>query len=78
MLDGKPAKDQLADAAAIVGRVERKPTTVETDYLDFKLCANGNLHISFKRPDLVQSINRIIAAHFGATLGHDRRARKSA
>lgn len=78
MLDGKPAKDQLADAAAIVGRVERKPATVETEYLDFKLCANGNLHISFKRPDLVQSINRIIAAHFGATLGHDRRARKAA
>ena len=78
LLDGKPPKDHLMDAAAVVGRVQSKPDEVETDYMTFKLCANGNLHIGLKRPDLVTSINRIIAEHKGAVLGHDRRARKSA
>ncbi len=66
------------DAAAVVGRVRSKPDEVETDYMTLKLCANGNLHIGFKRQDLVASINRIIAEHKGAVLGHDRRTRKHA
>lgn len=78
LLDGKPAKDTMTDAAAVVGRVQSKPDEIETDYMTFKLCVNGNLHIGFKRPDLVASINRIIAEHKGAVLGHDRRARKHA
>ena len=78
LLDGKAPKDHLADAAAEVGRAKSKPCTVETEYLDFRLFKNGNLHITLNRPDLAAGINRIIAEHFGATLGHDRRARKSA
>lgn len=78
LLDGKPAKDHLTDAAAEVAKVRQKPAVVETEYFDFKLFKNGNLHIGLKRPDLVNSVNRIIAQHFGATLGHDRRTRKSA
>lgn len=78
MLDGKPPKDHLADAAAVVGSVRNLPATVETDYFTFRLCVNGNLHVGFKRADIVNGVNRIIAQHFGATLGHDRRARKSA
>jgi len=78
LLDGQPPKDHLMDAATVVGRVQSKPDEVETDYMTFKLCANGNLHIGFKRQDLVASINRIIAEHKGAVLGHDRRTRKHA
>jgi hypothetical protein len=78
LLDGKPPKDIMMDAAAVVGRVQSKPDETETDYMTFKLCANGNLHIGFKRPNLVAGINRIIAEHKGTVLGHDRRARKTA
>lgn len=78
LLDGKQPKDHCGDAAAMVGSAKEKPCTVETEYMDFRLFKNGNLHITLKRPDLVQGVNRIIAQHFGATLGHDRRARKSA
>jgi len=31
----------------------------ETDYFKFKFFGNGNLHLWFKRPDLVKEINRI-------------------
>lgn len=78
LLDGKQPKDHLADAAAVVGAARRYPETVETDYFSFKLFKNGNLHITLKRPDLVESVNRIIAEHFGTVIGHDRRKRKAA
>lgn len=32
--------------------------TGETDYFKFKCCKNHNLHVEFKRPDLVQKINK--------------------
>jgi hypothetical protein len=78
LLDGKAPKDHLADAAAAVGAARtrsRDQQVVETEYFTFRLMVNGNLHVVFKRADLVRGVNRIIAAHFGAVLGHDRRKR---
>ena len=31
----------------------------ETDYFKLRCCLNGNLHLEFKRPDLVQRLNAI-------------------
>jgi hypothetical protein len=81
LLDGKAPKDHIADASAVIGQARGRKggqQTVETDYFTFRLMGNGNLHIVFKRPDLVDGVNRIIAAHFGATLGHDRRKQAAA
>lgn len=78
LLDGKQVKDAIADAAAVVGDVKGRPAEIETEYFTFKLRANGNLEIGFKRRDLVVKVNCIIAEHFGPVLGYDRRARKSA
>lgn len=78
MLDGKQPKNNAGDAAAIVGSARTRPATVHTDYFEFRIFQNGNLHILFKRPDLVLGINRIIAQHFGDAIGHDRSKRKSA
>src|SRR5690349_5481991 len=78
LLDGKAPKDHLADAAAAVGAARsrgRDQQVVETEYFTFRLMRNGNLHVAFKRADLVRGVNEIIAAHFGAVLGHDRRTR---
>ncbi len=78
MLDGKQMPDPSIDACSQVQTARGRPADVETEYFVFKLCANGNLHVTFKRPDLVASVNRIISEHFGPVLGHDRRTRKSA
>ena len=35
----------------------------QTDYFDFKVYQNGNLHLTFRRPDLVKQLNAIAADH---------------
>lgn len=58
MLDGKgpvkthngPLHDAIADAPEGIG---------ETEYFKFKAHKNGNLHIEFKRMDIVNRINKI-------------------
>lgn len=70
ILDGKAPKDHSGDAAALIGSVRELPGTLETDYFDCRLFKNGNLHLTFRRPDLVREANRIVAKHGGATLAH--------
>lgn len=42
----------------------------ETEYFNIKMFKNGNAHLVFKRPDLVEKCNREIAAHYADnTLG---------
>lgn len=50
----------------------------ECDYFRVKLFKNGNAHIWFKRPDLVERINRVIAHHYGTTLPDDRNRKAAA
>ena len=37
---------------------------------------NGNLHMEFRDQSLLDGINRIIAEHYGETIGHDNGAKK--
>ncbi|WP_243374595.1 DUF4942 domain-containing protein [Geotalea sp. SG265] len=37
--------------------------TGETDFFRFRCCLNGNLHIEFKRPDLVAKVNSIAGGY---------------
>ena len=49
--------------------------TCETTYMSFRMFrGNGNLHIKFLRPDLVDRINDILARHYGVVLPDDRKA----
>ena len=48
-----------------------KSAKFETPYMNGKTFKNGNVHISFNRPDLVDKANMIIAAFYGETLAHD-------
>lgn len=43
----------------------------EDDYYRAKGFKNGNLHLEFKRDDLLEQVNELIAEHYGATLGRD-------
>ena len=48
------------------------PTTfiIEDEYFKVKRFKNGNLHIWFKREDLLIKINNLLAEYYGATLGN--------
>jgi hypothetical protein len=67
ILDGKPPVDYLADAGAKADQ-GKHGDTIETDYFKFRLFKNRNLHVIFKRADLVDQANRMLAKHYGEVL----------
>ncbi len=75
IVDEKPPKDHCGDAAAAVSQVSRQELggTVTTDYFEIRTFKNGNVHVRFRRPELVAKVNRIIADHFGDVLAHEKR-----
>lgn len=58
LLDGKPGitthYGDLSNAIAL-----SNTGTGETEYFAFRACKNGNLHLEFRRPDLVAKLNAI-------------------
>lgn len=69
ILDGKEPKDHRGDASSRVYTASSaKLSETETDYFTFKLYQNGNVHMVFKRLDLVDKANQMIAQHFGEVL----------
>jgi len=63
LLDGKgPAKDDDA-LKAINHAVRNKESNCETEYFKFKWFLNNNLHIEFKRMDLLKELNKIGGAN---------------
>jgi len=42
----------------------------EDEYFAAKAFKNGNLHLKFKRADLVEKVNLIIAKRYGAAIGN--------
>lgn len=72
VLDGKPEADHrngiycmLSDAGASYSGTAGK---CENDYLRIKFYKNTNGHVEFKRLDLVDAMNRIIAKHYPGAL----------
>lgn len=51
------------------GSFSRGAGFVETDYFRVRFFKNGSIHIWFKRDDLVERANRLIAEHFGMAVG---------
>lgn len=55
VLDGRtPIQNRHGELAEAIGRGD-----TETEYFKFKCFKNGNLHLEFKRLDLVQRLNQI-------------------
>lgn len=73
VLDGKPEPDHRRGArmalqeAGILGWPS-KPGRAETEYLSIRTFKNLNGHVTFKRPDLVEKMNRIIGKHYPGAL----------
>lgn len=80
--DGKaPVENPAADPTTLLGALDatrHKSVEFETEYFACFIYGNGNLHVRFKRPDLVDKINRWIAEECGAVLGNNRRNKRSA
>ncbi len=73
VLDGKPEPDhrngmwcQISDAD------HRKEDFYDGPYFHLRWFLNGNGHLTFKRPDLVDKMNRILAKHYPGALPNDK------
>jgi hypothetical protein len=73
ILDGKPEPDHrrginsALSAAGLTGW-PGKPGMVETEYLSIRTFKNRNGHVTFRRLDLVEKMNQIIAKHYPGAL----------
>ena len=61
LADGKGVSTYPGDSVTLINDVGRdgSVTKAENEYFEFKWFKNGNLHIKFKRMDLVAKINQI-------------------
>ena len=80
ILDGKPEPDHRQGVGASLGAAASKmpghyPKRLEHEYFTLKLFRNRNGHITFKRLDLVEDLNGIIARHFPGALPAPRTRR---
>ena len=68
LCDGKPEADHRRGAYRLITDAMQLtsswPTIAENDYVSIRLFTNQNGHVTFKRPDLVTRLNRIIAQHY--------------
>ena len=74
VLDGKPEPDHRAGWYSLLMHVNRTTDPdAEDDYMRVACFRNGNGHATFKRMDLVDKMNRILAKHYPDALPHDKR-----
>lgn len=80
VLDGKAAPDyQEGVLPAIRTAISTKQAEAQSAYFRVRLYyGNGNAHFYPLRQDLVDQANRLIAAHYGETLGAGHSARNAA
>jgi hypothetical protein len=76
VLDGKPEADYRQGCYAQLGTAFREqaawPKSYQNDYFELRLFRNGNGHLCFKRPELIDAMNAIIARHFPNALAAPR------
>jgi hypothetical protein len=75
VLDGKPEPDHRGGMwSQISGADHRKEDFYDGPYFHLRWFLNGNGHLTFKRPDLVDKMNRILAKHYPGALPNDKHA----
>ncbi|MCW8114322.1 DUF4942 domain-containing protein, partial [Yersinia intermedia] len=71
LLDGQPVPDNRADVTRRLGdhiHENRHSTHYEDEMFAIKYFQKGTAHITFKRPELVDKLNDIIARHYPRAL----------
>lgn len=65
VLDGKPEPDHRSSIGSRLWDLHRDGTReIVTSYVRIRTFKNGNGHVTFTRPDLVDQLNRILAKHY--------------
>ncbi|WP_009909948.1 DUF4942 domain-containing protein [Burkholderia thailandensis] len=74
VLDGKPEPDHRHGAYVLVSDARQaRRTEAENAYFHLRFFKNGNGHLTFKRPDLVEKMNQILAKHYPNALASEAR-----
>jgi hypothetical protein len=78
LLDGRDPPTEYGHRLAYVVRESARARKghVETNYYKLKIFRNGNLHIYFKRRDLLDKVNKLIAQECGEVLADDSSAKE--
>lgn len=75
VLDGKPEPDHRTGIYSLL-MAGRELRDIEHPYMQIRSFKNGNGHLTFKRLDLVEKMNLIIAKHFPGALAHDHHTKE--
>ncbi|ARK40488.1 DUF4942 domain-containing protein [Burkholderia pseudomallei] len=74
VLDGKPEPDHRHGAYCLISDTRQaRRTEAENEYFHLRWFKNGNGHLAFKRPDLVDKMNLILAKHYPNALASEAR-----
>jgi len=74
VLDAKPEPDHRHGAYSLVsGTRQGRRSEAEHDYFHLRWFKNGNGHLTFKRADLVDQMNKILAKHYPNALASEAR-----
>ncbi|HGY3714668.1 TPA: DUF4942 domain-containing protein [Citrobacter gillenii] len=71
LLDGKPVPDSRTDIAyRLSGHIQQEPhsQTFDDIYVSIRYFQKGSAHVTFKRPELIEQMNDIIAKHYPGML----------
>ncbi|CAI1131211.1 Uncharacterised protein [Serratia quinivorans] len=71
LLDGKPIPDNRGDVTTRLMEhvsLQKASHIYEDDYFSIRYFQKGTGHITFKRPELIDKMNDIVAKHFPAAL----------
>lgn len=76
VLDGKPEPDHRSAMYMHLSNASMKRPLkrwIDLDYFEIRWFKNGNGHLTFKRPELVEKINKIIAKNYPNALASEVR-----
>lgn len=79
ILDGQQQPDYDAGILGVVSKARPRSLSgaaffAEDAYFRVRIFKNGNAHVWFKRDDLLERVNQLLADHYGAALGDARRS----
>lgn len=81
VLEGKTVPLEYAGVVGAIDEARRKQggfharqTEVETEYYLVRIFINGNCHLWFKRRDLVEKVNKLLAEYYGEVIPDSRTA----
>jgi len=73
LLESKPEPDNRNGIYSQISSIKNS-SVFDLEYFSIKVYMKGTGHVTFKRPDLIEKVNGIIAKHYPGALGFKREA----